>query len=276
MPVFNEEHYLRHALESLLGQTFEDFELIISDNASTDGTATICAMYAQRDSRIRVVRQPENIGAVANFQLVLEQAQGEYFMWAAADDLWSKSWLEELLAIAHQTGCPAMGTVRQMDVDGKDCVHPANGRRQQFIAPRLLRRLRFFLQPGLLGKANSIYAVYPRKLLTPECTAALVTYPVGFDLMFLYRLLGTTAIHGTHKASLRKRIRDTHVDTLAAVSKKPSLLTRAANGIRQAHASILVHQYFAESGFVERWIIVALYPIALAYAMLVSLFQWLK
>jgi glycosyltransferase involved in cell wall biosynthesis len=86
MPVFNGEPFIREALDSLLAQTFSDFELIISDNGSTDGTEAICREYAATDPRIRYVRQPKNRGALFNFQFVLDEARGEYFMWAAHDD----------------------------------------------------------------------------------------------------------------------------------------------------------------------------------------------
>src|SRR4030066_62015 len=82
MPVYNGEPYIRAALESLLAQTFTDFELIISDNASTDATESICREYAARDSRIDYVRHEKNQGASANFQFVLDQARGEFFIWA--------------------------------------------------------------------------------------------------------------------------------------------------------------------------------------------------
>src|SRR5688500_6871770 len=88
MPVFNGEASVRQAIECLLGQTFAEFELIISDNASRDGTEAICREYAASDSRVRYIRQNENLGVLANFEFVLDQAGGEFFMWAAADDEW--------------------------------------------------------------------------------------------------------------------------------------------------------------------------------------------
>lgn len=94
MPVYNGGKYVRDALNSLLKQTFRDFELIISDNASTDGTEKICREYAARDPRIRFFRQATNNGAMANFKFVLDEARGRYFMWAAHDDLWSKHYLK--------------------------------------------------------------------------------------------------------------------------------------------------------------------------------------
>jgi glycosyltransferase involved in cell wall biosynthesis len=88
LPVYNGERYLRESLDALLAQTFTDFELIISDNASTDSTATICEEYAARDDRIRYVRQPANIGAAANHNVVVSLARGSYFKWASHDDLY--------------------------------------------------------------------------------------------------------------------------------------------------------------------------------------------
>jgi len=80
MPVFNGGATLREAIESLLAQSFTDFELIISDNGSTDDTEEICREYDAVDERIRYVRQPKNRGAAENWAFLLDQALGEYFM----------------------------------------------------------------------------------------------------------------------------------------------------------------------------------------------------
>lgn len=93
LPVFNGERYLACAIESLLAQSFSDFELIISDNASTDATPEICRGYAQRDSRIRFERQEVNRGAAWNFNRVFHLAQGEFFRWASDDDLCDANYL---------------------------------------------------------------------------------------------------------------------------------------------------------------------------------------
>lgn len=87
LPVYNREKYIRATLESLLAQTFTDFELIISDNASTDRTHDICMEYASKDPRIRYYRNAENRGAAWNYNRVFELAVGKYFKWAASDDL---------------------------------------------------------------------------------------------------------------------------------------------------------------------------------------------
>ena len=95
MPVYNGEAYIRGALDSLLGQSFRDFILIISDNASTDGTEAICREYVMQDSRVRYIRQQRNLGAGANFSFVFHEATTEFFMWAAVDDTKSRDFLEE-------------------------------------------------------------------------------------------------------------------------------------------------------------------------------------
>ena len=97
MPVYNGERFIRQALDSLLAQDCEDFELIISDNASTDGTWEICQQCAATDSRIRLYQNEENRGPVFNFHRVLELSSGEYFMWASHDDYWDPHYLRSCL-----------------------------------------------------------------------------------------------------------------------------------------------------------------------------------
>ncbi len=93
--VHNGESYIAGAIESLLAQTFSDFELIISDNASTDGTGGICERYAALDRRIMYSRCEKNIGAAGNFNRVFSLSRGEYFKWVAHDDLYHERFLEE-------------------------------------------------------------------------------------------------------------------------------------------------------------------------------------
>src|SRR6516225_12321661 len=87
LPVFNGEQYLAAALDSILRQDYEDFELIISDNASEDGTAAICREAAELDRRVRYSRVEINCGAAPNFRRVFQLAKGAYFKWAADDDI---------------------------------------------------------------------------------------------------------------------------------------------------------------------------------------------
>src|SRR5688572_19646950 len=97
LPVRNGADYLPEALDSLLGQSFGDFELIISDNASQDQTPQICQDFAARDSRIRLHRYAENVGAARNYNQVFNLARGKFFKWAAHDDLCLPGLLERCL-----------------------------------------------------------------------------------------------------------------------------------------------------------------------------------
>jgi glycosyltransferase involved in cell wall biosynthesis len=102
VPVHNGERFLRRALDSLVSQSFQDWEAIVSDNRSTDGTWAICEEYQARDPRIRLLRQTTNIGAAANFNAVLQAARGSYFKWAAADDELHPEFLQACLAVLER------------------------------------------------------------------------------------------------------------------------------------------------------------------------------
>jgi GT2 family glycosyltransferase len=98
MPVYNAASTIRAALESLLSQTRPDFVLVISDNASSDATEAICREYAGRDKRIHYLRQSTNVGGAMNFRAALFEARTPYFMWAAGDDLWAPTFIEQAVA----------------------------------------------------------------------------------------------------------------------------------------------------------------------------------
>jgi glycosyltransferase involved in cell wall biosynthesis len=99
LPVYDGERYLRAALDSLLSQTFDDVELIICDNASTDGTEAVCRTYAASDPRIRYFRNATNLGAMRNFDLAFAHARGRYFKWAAADDLVEREFVRRCVEV---------------------------------------------------------------------------------------------------------------------------------------------------------------------------------
>jgi glycosyltransferase involved in cell wall biosynthesis len=99
LPVYNGETFLRAALDSLLAQSFGDFEIIISDNASTDKTAEICQEYVAKDQRIQYSHLNQNIGAAPNFNYVFNLARGEFFKWAAHDDICAPTFFEKCITI---------------------------------------------------------------------------------------------------------------------------------------------------------------------------------
>jgi glycosyltransferase involved in cell wall biosynthesis len=115
MPVYNGENFIKEAIDSLLAQTFKDFELIISDNASTDRTEEICREYAAKDRRIRYYRNEQNLGAAQNHNCVFELSRGEYFKWAAHDDLCAPKFLERCVEVLDRDQsvvlCHVMGRI---------------------------------------------------------------------------------------------------------------------------------------------------------------------
>ena len=103
VPVYNGERYLQLALDSLLAQTHEDFEILISDNASTDGTEAICRAAVARDRRVRYVRNDVNRGVGFNFSRVVRDTTGRYFKWAAYDDLVAPTFLDRCVEVLDDT-----------------------------------------------------------------------------------------------------------------------------------------------------------------------------
>jgi glycosyltransferase involved in cell wall biosynthesis len=102
LTVYNGENFLKEALDSILSQTFRDFELIISDNASTDSTMEICESFSKKDPRIRYYRNEKNMGAAWNFNRVFHVARGKYFQWACHDDVWTPTLLERCVEVLDQ------------------------------------------------------------------------------------------------------------------------------------------------------------------------------
>ena len=102
LPTYNRGAILAITLNNLLSQSYTNFELLVSDNASSDQTAEICQRYAKKDARIHYFRQKNNIGMYNNFNFVLKKAKGKYFMWATDDDRWDKNFIKALLMLLEK------------------------------------------------------------------------------------------------------------------------------------------------------------------------------
>jgi glycosyltransferase involved in cell wall biosynthesis len=117
MPVYNGERYVREALDSILSQSFEGFELVISDNASTDGTPEICEAYAAQDARIRYVRQARNQGVIQNFNAAFALSSGEYFKWAASDDVCERDYLKRAVEVLDRDPSVVLAWGKTVGID---------------------------------------------------------------------------------------------------------------------------------------------------------------
>jgi glycosyltransferase involved in cell wall biosynthesis len=129
MLAYNDQLYIALAIEDILSQSFGNFELIISDDCSVDQTAEICEKYAQKDSRIRFFHQQSRLGMQKNYEFVLAQARGQFFMWGSSDDRWDKDFISVLLDVIRQDKnlisvfCP----FQFIDEGGNVCVGKLEG-----------------------------------------------------------------------------------------------------------------------------------------------------
>lgn len=124
MPVYNGARYIAVAIRSILDQDFKDFELIITDNTSTDETEAICREFAARDSRIRYVRNERNLGVGPNHNLAVVLARGEYLKWCACDDYMSPNYVGACVDTLDRNpdAVLAFGTTQHIDEEGRPLV----------------------------------------------------------------------------------------------------------------------------------------------------------
>jgi glycosyltransferase involved in cell wall biosynthesis len=163
MPVYNGERFIHEALDSVLGQTYEKLEIIISDNASTDNTGAICLEYAARDQRIQYHRNAVNLGVIANFRRVIELSSGDYFMWACADDLRPATAVENCVdaLLRNSSAVMAHGAVLVRLEGRKDLIEVAN--EVDLSDLRAAERVRAFIK-GIRHNAV-LYGLYRRSAL---------------------------------------------------------------------------------------------------------------
>ncbi|MEM7592213.1 MAG: glycosyltransferase family 2 protein [Cyanobacteria bacterium P01_A01_bin.83] len=136
IPVYNGEKYLELALDSLIQQSFTDFEIIICDNASTDRTESICRSYQSRDERIFYYRNETNLGAAGNYKKVFQLAQGEFFKWMAHDDRCSPNYLAECVQALEADPEIVMTFPRFELIDESDRTYPII-KKNTYLTPEL-------------------------------------------------------------------------------------------------------------------------------------------
>jgi glycosyltransferase involved in cell wall biosynthesis len=124
LPVYDGEEFIAQAIQSIIDQDFRDFELIITDNASTDRTEDICRAFAIRDERIRFFRNESNLGAAANFNRGFELASGEYFKWCAHDDVISSNFLEECVRALDKNSDAVIAYGRLLGINQEGAMTP--------------------------------------------------------------------------------------------------------------------------------------------------------
>jgi len=148
VPVYNRRHLLPACLESALAQTLRDLELVVVDNASTDGTWEVCQEFARADSRVHIFRNAENIGPVRNWQRCFREARGHYGKLLFSDDAMSPDYLEKTLPLIRD---PHVAFVFTMAMVGPDPLNSSPARRFASHTGRFSRR--HYLRRALCGSS---------------------------------------------------------------------------------------------------------------------------
>lgn len=188
VPVYNGERTIRETLVSLQQQTYNNLEIVISDNASTDNTAQICKEFAASDSRIRYYRNRYNIGVNQNFRRVFELSSGEYFMWNGADDMRPRTAVERCLdgLLRNDSAVMAHGPVLA-NRPGEKYLHMVTNE-SDISQPRAAERIRAFIKQI---KHNAIlYGLYRRSAIS-KGTLGLYHYAQDYLICLQMCLLGS-------------------------------------------------------------------------------------
>lgn len=185
LPVYNGERYIRNALDSLVTQSYSNFELIVSDNASSDNTAEICRAYARNDVRISFYANDRNIGAARNFNRVFQLSSGKYFMWAAHDDLWDPTYVAKCVgALDANSAVVLCGSDMQFIGErGEPVDHPGDYNRLDTFSLPLKQRVKS------LTDRMSWYGLYGMIRAAALRKTRLYTGVFGGDVVLLMELL---------------------------------------------------------------------------------------
>jgi glycosyltransferase involved in cell wall biosynthesis len=267
VPVFNGARYLEACLDSLLSQTYRDLEILISDNASTDRTLDICHAYCEFDERVRYHRQPRNRGVAANYRFVVENTGGEFFKWAAYDDVCEPRFVERCVAALDGSPSDVLAFPSTIFIDSAG--EPL---------PRVDRGVRWRNHPKPIGRLNDLLADPTRSFAKWQFgvirrdalvrTGLIRNYDASDQvLMAELALLGGFA--GVSEPLFRLRI---HEATSGVANVSPDQLadwynpdrgdqypldrTSTLMGYLEAVVSspLLVHEKLAGSGLVARWL----------------------
>jgi len=208
MPVYNGALFLDEALSSLMAQDYPGFELIISDNASTDSTEKICRAWAARATRVKYLRHRAGVDVFANFNTSLEAARGEFFMWAADDDLWEPCFVRTLVELLRPDPGAALAFCDFNNFDRDINSGPTYPRVRELPSPdRFTRLWRFLRQKEREGKANLIYGLTRRNAL--EAAGGFRAWgrgSWGADMLTVFRLLAEGNLVLSEKRLFRKRV----------------------------------------------------------------------
>jgi len=215
LPVYNGERYLGEAIDAILAQSFGDFELIVSDNASTDATAHIARAAAARDERVTYHRNSQNLGAAANFTVVSRKATAPYFKWACADDRVAPGFLEAALREldAHPEAVVCYGAVTIIDAEGREIGSHEQGLdlRSPDVSERFLRASTY------VGRLNVLQGVVRTDVLARVAPHGAYQ---GSDIVLVAELSLHGRIHEISAPMLFRRMHPQAASAAESVEQK--------------------------------------------------------
>jgi len=183
LPVYNGERHLVETIDSILAQTYRDFELIVSDNSSTDGSREICRRYAERDSRVRFFPSEVNKGAAWNFRRVFELARGPYFRWAPSDDVFAPESVAACVEVLDAHPDAVLCYPKTVLIDGASSVIKPYDDNLDLRSDSPVERFR--MAAHQIGLVNVMYGLMRTEKVRQ--TRLIRHYP-GADIIFLLEL----------------------------------------------------------------------------------------
>jgi glycosyltransferase involved in cell wall biosynthesis len=268
MPVYNEHRFIAAAIESVLRQTLTDLQLLISDDASTDGTKEICARFASQDQRIRLVEQPTNLGPFLNLKYVTDEASSPLLVWLAQDDMLDERYLEQCVQRidANSRSVLVSTDFKIIDESGRAICTETLTRIRGSI-PWHTRRVEFFKFPVYSNTFYSFYGMmrtaaaqkmfsqlpkpkYMSQIELPVLARLAVLGEIesfAQDLRY-YRRVGTSLYHTERKSLLaQSALRRVTVQTLryaGLIADQVGVLFRSDVPMRPKAAILLHLVYF--------------------------------
>jgi len=250
MPVYNGEAFIRLALDSLMAQEYKNFELIISDDASTDATQQICTEYAARYGQIKYFRNDVNIGMVRNYDRVLDLSVGEYFMWTAQDDVWEPSYVVTMVQLlsSQPTAVIAFSDHDNIDENGRQIkTYP-----HIFSLPAndVYTRLRkYVLQGEHLGRPNFFLGLMRRAAMCEaEGLKRWDDSLWGFDVVLVFRVLSLGNVALAPQLLFHKRVISSlsgHINPYASLGWRERFVV-CENRLKERHNYYRAHNYIID------------------------------
>jgi Glycosyl transferase family 2 len=204
MPVFDGERYMAETIDSILGQGVDGLELIVSDNASTDATEEIARAYAERDPRVRYVRNERNLGAARNYNQLVGLAKGRYFKWAGYDDLLRPGYVRRCLEVLEAEPEVVLAYPRTDIIDGAGRFIRHHDDNLHLGSPDPVVRVRRFA--GSFTLCNPCFGVIRRDVLM---RTSLVQPFVSSDIPLLVELALLGPWHEVPERLFLRRIHET-------------------------------------------------------------------